>query len=78
MPFAPRPLLPRPAPAVLGLSASAAEAIQPAPKNSSVATSEGYNMEGTKKQVGGREGGWAWLSWGLGARAALVNLLNNR
>lgn len=37
-------------PAVLGLTASAAEAAQPAPKNSYVASSEGYNMEGTKKQ----------------------------
>ncbi|KAL4424362.1 hypothetical protein ABPG75_001663 [Micractinium tetrahymenae] len=36
--------------AVLSLGAAAAEAAQPAPKNSSIATSEGYNMEGTKKQ----------------------------
>lgn len=30
--------------AVLGLGAAAAEAAQPAPKNSSIASSEGYNM----------------------------------
>ncbi|KAL4432006.1 hypothetical protein ABPG77_000273 [Micractinium sp. CCAP 211/92] len=41
--------------AVLGLAAGSAEAAQPAPKNSYIATSEGYNMEasgtpGTKKQ----------------------------
>ncbi len=31
--------------AVLGLAAGSAEAAQPAPKNSYIATSEGYNME---------------------------------
>lgn len=36
--------------AVLGLTATAAEAAQPAPKNSYRASSEGYNLEGTKKQ----------------------------
>jgi hypothetical protein len=41
-------------PAVLGLGATgAAEATNLAPKNASAASMEGYNMEGTKKQVGG-------------------------
>ena len=58
---------PPPVPAVLGLGATgAAEAASPAPKNGSTASMEGYNMEGTKKQVGW-VGGWAVQCWdGLG------------
>ena len=59
-------------PAVLGLGATgAAEATNLAPKNASAASMEGYNMEGTKKQVGGH----CWWSSRHGAarsRAASI------
>lgn len=42
-------------PAVLGLAAGSAEAAQPAPKNSYIATKEGYNMEASRR--GGPGGG---------------------
>lgn len=57
--------------ALFGLGATAAEAAQPAPKNSYVATAETYNMEGIKKQVGGALGGMDALRLAayLGVRA---------
>lgn len=38
--------------AVMGLAAESAQAIMPAPKNGSRASSDGFDMEGIKKQVG--------------------------